>query len=947
MTEGEIKTDAAAASPGPGKRRLWLKILGVVVAVVIVVVALLPYIMPTKWLAAIVERAAKSNIRGPVSIGGVSWGWLGGVNVNEITIGEAPEFGAGTFVKVSRVSVQVSFLDLLSKKITVKSVTVDKPQITLVRNEQGAWNFDKLFALRKRGMPIAVAAVGPDPTAGFDLTKVSVGRVRVREGSLSLQDRKDKISLDVTDIAASVDADFSGETITGKADASFGIAQAAGKGTFELAANDINVPKTASADALRKAAVNGTITLTGIDVAEAAAAVKPDLKDLAAGKLTIAINYDLKNGTAKLSAKNGTLKGLTLGKGLVANAPMAIGDVTVGFDVTAVQSADAASVAVKSLDLSMPFGSVGVTGKGDFGKAAQSVSMKASGSIDPAAIPKGLVSLPPEFQSSGSTKFDVSFEGNPQPKTVSVSLDATPMKVAYGGVLRKNSGVPFALALNGGMSGNLFTADKIVVTLSGGQVSGSGAFDSDASAASWNIGANFKGLNISDYYPGSKSLVASGGFTNSGKFFLTTPKRASSFVVDAKFDNFSLDATDTPGTEAVISGAVAMDSVKAQAQNLVVTLGGSPLTVDALVQTPLERPTGKVTIRGREISVDKLMAVATALQSSVPAAEGAKAAPAPKPGEEKTAAEKARTAANVYLDNANVTLEVAIDRLTYDKYTGDSVSVDAAVQAGKATLRKCSVNMFGGTIDITANTDLTSSSMPLDAAVKIASVQTNSFTQKYLSKWLPAMGFNGTASVDMSAKGNLGGSRQSVLDSFSGSGLVDILNGVLSIGELPPALGAALPGLSLLSIPFPEQKIPLTLANGAVSYEYLVPGKPHSIFVEGKTYLSGAYVQKVGIVPFGSDARIHLLDIESGKKTFVNPAEFVADLAKAQLTGILRKPAAPEAAQGAQPQSKEGQAIQGIGNLIEGLTGKKEQKQKPKAKPKSSGSAPAPAGTAQ
>ena len=113
MTEKSAVTPLATSKEKPVKRHRLLKIMGIAFAVLVLVVVLLPYLIPTGWLAGKIEKAAESHIRGPVKMGGVSWGWLGGLKVENVTIGEPSEFGGGTFLKVSSVSAKVSLLDIV------------------------------------------------------------------------------------------------------------------------------------------------------------------------------------------------------------------------------------------------------------------------------------------------------------------------------------------------------------------------------------------------------------------------------------------------------------------------------------------------------------------------------------------------------------------------------------------------------------------------------------------------------------------------------------------------------------------------------------------------------------------------------------------------------------------------------------------------------------------
>ena len=923
----ETKNNTPSASSGqqgkPVRKRRLLKIVGAIVVLLLVVVALLPYIIPATWLASAIEQAAKAHIRGTFSLGAVSWGWLGGVEIDGVRIGETSEFGGGTFLKVSRVNLHVSFLDLLRKKVTVKSVTVKSPEASLIRNPEGAWNYEKIFAGRGSARPVALASVAPVPQpGGFD---VAVERVRVEDGVLKLDDRKTNVRLTASGINASVDADFGADTIKGDAKVSFDLVQADGKGRFELAASDLSIPKQQTPDMLGKTSGRGTITLTGIDIGEAIAQAAPQFgRDLAAGKLTLSIDFQNSGGNIKAAAKGGQIKGLVLGRAAGFAAPVSVGDVAVSFDASATQSQAGTAATLDSLEVSTAFAEIAASGKADVTQNGQKVSAKARGSVDPAALPRGLVDLPAELSTSGRAKFEAAFEGTPAPGKFSAVVDAGAMRVVYGSALKKETGVAAAVNVTGEVLKGMISAEKAGVTLAGGTIDAKGTFDTDNKIAAWDIAADLTKLNVSDYYPGSKSLVVAGGFKNSGKFLLTTPKRSSSFSVDTKFDNLSLDVTDKPGTEVVVSGATAFTSERAEMSGLVLNVGGMPITVEGTILTPLAKPNGTIKLRGREISVDSLAAVADALASAVPAApeQAAKAAPpAPAGTTEKTPAQKAETAGRAYLNNANVNIDAAVDRFTYQDYAGSNLKVDAGLVAGKALVRKITVDIFGGTVDVKYEADLLAGDIPFDVNIVVARIRAAETAKAFVSKWLPGLPLSNLVDVKLQAAGSGG-----ALSTVSGKGSVDISDGTLSFGGLPGPVAALLAGLDLANIPVPKLNIPLEISKGVLAYNYAVRAGDYGVFIDVSAALAGRSTQKVGIILPGGSQKLHLFSLENGKRIDVDERQLLADLARAQLTGAFLKKETKPGESEARPAKD--QAMEQIGTTILDILTKDKEKDK-------------------
>ena len=61
---------------------------------------------------------------------------------NNVTIGDDPSFHSNVpFAQVAQLDISVKLFPLLSKNIEIDSLELKRPQIELIRNAQGVWNF--------------------------------------------------------------------------------------------------------------------------------------------------------------------------------------------------------------------------------------------------------------------------------------------------------------------------------------------------------------------------------------------------------------------------------------------------------------------------------------------------------------------------------------------------------------------------------------------------------------------------------------------------------------------------------------------------------------------------------------------------------------------------------------------------------------------------------------
>ncbi len=125
-------------------RRLWIVIPVVVVLLVAVVLSVV--LSNVDKYRPSVQAELQKKLDRPVTLGhlGVRLFPLS-IRVDGLTIGESPEFASGqSFATAKEVYISVGFLSLLSGNPDVKELDLDRPQIELIRNPAGVWNFSTL-----------------------------------------------------------------------------------------------------------------------------------------------------------------------------------------------------------------------------------------------------------------------------------------------------------------------------------------------------------------------------------------------------------------------------------------------------------------------------------------------------------------------------------------------------------------------------------------------------------------------------------------------------------------------------------------------------------------------------------------------------------------------------------------------------------------------------------
>lgn len=124
-----------------------LKIIGIVVAVLIVILIAIPFFINANAFRPKLETELTSTLGRQVKVGNLSLSlFSGSVTADDISIADDPAFNKGSFVQAKSLSVGVEMIPLIfSRALNVTDITLNQPEIALVKSEDGSkWNFSSL-----------------------------------------------------------------------------------------------------------------------------------------------------------------------------------------------------------------------------------------------------------------------------------------------------------------------------------------------------------------------------------------------------------------------------------------------------------------------------------------------------------------------------------------------------------------------------------------------------------------------------------------------------------------------------------------------------------------------------------------------------------------------------------------------------------------------------------
>jgi AsmA protein len=159
-----------------------LKIIGIVIALLIVVAIALPFVIDVNAFRPQIESNLSEALGRPVKVGDLRLSILSGsVGADQLSIADDPKFSQAPFIQAKSLSVGVELLPLiLSKQLNVTDLTIENPDVTLLRNREGVWNFSSL------GGENAAAKKQPAAKGSSNPTNLTVAKMELTDGKVSV-----------------------------------------------------------------------------------------------------------------------------------------------------------------------------------------------------------------------------------------------------------------------------------------------------------------------------------------------------------------------------------------------------------------------------------------------------------------------------------------------------------------------------------------------------------------------------------------------------------------------------------------------------------------------------------------------------------------------------------------------------------------------------------------
>jgi AsmA protein len=123
-----------------------LRIIAAIVGVLVVVVAVTPYLIHVDQFRPFIERSTSVALGRKVDIGNLRLSLSSrSLTAETLTVADDPAFSSTPFLTAKSLSLGVELSPLiLSRSLKVTAITIDSPEVTLIRNPAGRWNYSSL-----------------------------------------------------------------------------------------------------------------------------------------------------------------------------------------------------------------------------------------------------------------------------------------------------------------------------------------------------------------------------------------------------------------------------------------------------------------------------------------------------------------------------------------------------------------------------------------------------------------------------------------------------------------------------------------------------------------------------------------------------------------------------------------------------------------------------------
>ncbi|MGA2963140.1 MAG: AsmA family protein [Candidatus Korobacteraceae bacterium] len=181
-----------------------LRYIVIAFVVLVVLVAALPFLINVNQFRPTVEEELSAVLHRQVKIGNLKLSLLSGsLTADNLSIADDPAFSRSAFLNAKSFRVGVEMMPLIfSKQLRITRLSVERPEVTLLRNPAGKWNYSSLAVGGSGQSPSSTPqSGGASPELAIKKLELKDGRVAVGSTTSTKQSVYDGLNLEASSVS--------------------------------------------------------------------------------------------------------------------------------------------------------------------------------------------------------------------------------------------------------------------------------------------------------------------------------------------------------------------------------------------------------------------------------------------------------------------------------------------------------------------------------------------------------------------------------------------------------------------------------------------------------------------------------------------------------------------------------------------------------------------------
>jgi len=189
-----------------------LKILVVLAVIGVIVIAgglvALKTLLSQEKIKQLAQDYARNNWHRELTFSNASFNWIG-VTLDDFALSEANTFENGTFIKANQLVAKIAVKPLLKKKIEIDALKLDGLTVQVIKERDGAFNFDSFVTSSDETTETTAPATANDTPADTkpaqgDAFSITAQEVSVSDCTLSYEDKSSALKTSVENLFVNV-----------------------------------------------------------------------------------------------------------------------------------------------------------------------------------------------------------------------------------------------------------------------------------------------------------------------------------------------------------------------------------------------------------------------------------------------------------------------------------------------------------------------------------------------------------------------------------------------------------------------------------------------------------------------------------------------------------------------------------------------------------------------